>query len=407
MARNRVIYQSEALFVSDNASSTGLAKHEQLSRVQSANYSFNISRQDVNQYGALGRIDSIMLEAPTVSLDFSYLLTNGFNEQALGFANATHSAKALLDGDARGFASGHLAEGSGKNIYILTANEGADAAGPGTLDSVIGVGNAYLTDYSLDASVGSIPTVSVSMEALNINTTVAGLSGTTNSTVSGIHSPAIDRTAGTALSGISQGAGAGLGSPFDAGSFANVSIPAVTTGLGAEVTALRPGDISIDFGTAATDQENGPLVSIAGDNDGAHVQSVGLSFSLSRSPIERLGSRFPFARTVDFPVSASLNVSAIVNEMTHTDLSTIATKGSGVDIRVTFAGPGDGSAGLGSADNQSSYLLKNAKLESESMSSSIGSNKTVDLTFGVTIGGPTDQANNLFYSGANTLTPFA
>ena len=41
------------------------------------------------------------------------------------------------------------------------------------------------------------------------------------------------------------------------------------------------------------------------------------------------------------------------------------------------------------------------------MSSSIGSNKTVDLTFGVTIGGPTDQANNLFYSGANTLTPFA
>ena len=33
----------------------------------------------------------------------------------------------------------------------------------------IGVGNAFLTDYSLEASVGGFPTVTVSFEGSNIN----------------------------------------------------------------------------------------------------------------------------------------------------------------------------------------------------------------------------------------------
>ena len=83
MARNRVIYQSEALFVSENASSAAAAKHEQVERVQSANFSYTINRQDVNQFGNLARIDSLVLDPPTVSVDFSYYLTDGFNERAL------------------------------------------------------------------------------------------------------------------------------------------------------------------------------------------------------------------------------------------------------------------------------------------------------------------------------------
>jgi hypothetical protein len=85
MARNRVIYQSEALYVSEDIGSTGSNKHEQLERIQSANYSFTINRQDINQFGQAARIDSIVMDAPTVNLDFSYYLTDGFNERALGF----------------------------------------------------------------------------------------------------------------------------------------------------------------------------------------------------------------------------------------------------------------------------------------------------------------------------------
>ena len=94
MARNRIIYQSEALyagpspatgnhFTDQNIESGTLVK--QLHRVQSANYSFNIARQDVNQFGELAAIDRVILESPTVSLDFSYLLNSFANESLLGF----------------------------------------------------------------------------------------------------------------------------------------------------------------------------------------------------------------------------------------------------------------------------------------------------------------------------------
>ena len=79
MARNRVIYQSEALFAGQKSTaSTITAAHtteeiRQLHRVQSANYSFNIARTDVNQFGELAAIDRVALETPTVSLDFTYL----------------------------------------------------------------------------------------------------------------------------------------------------------------------------------------------------------------------------------------------------------------------------------------------------------------------------------------------
>lgn len=371
MARNRVIYQSEALFVSKDASSTTTGDHEQLERVQSANYSFSISRQDINQYGQLGRIDSLVLEAPTVSVDFSYYLGDGWNEMALGFGESNDFTV--------GFASGHMTATSGKNLYILASEEGVDVVDTTTPQSVIGIGNAYLTDYTLDASVGSIPTVSVTMEAANIN----GITGPTFSTnkYTGISTPAINQADGAKRTD-------------------NIELPQATTGVGS-VTALRPGDITVTFGSAESDAQDGPIVDISDNADGAHIQSISLSLAMSRSPLERLGSRFPFARTVDFPVNATMNVSAIVNDITAANLADIIDNQNGVTIQVTFKDRDQTTA-------KSSFKLLNAKLDSESFSSSIGSNKTVDLTFSTQIGGPEDTTNNILYSGAYAGTaPFA
>ena len=91
MARNRVIYQSEALFAGQKSTRTTIVNAHthsdihQIHRVQSANYSFNIARTDVNQFGELAAIDRVALETPTVSLDFTYLLANFSNEEHLGF----------------------------------------------------------------------------------------------------------------------------------------------------------------------------------------------------------------------------------------------------------------------------------------------------------------------------------
>ena len=122
---------------------------------------------------------------------------------------------------------------------------------------------------------------------------------------------------------------------------------------------------------------------------------------MSRTPIERLGTKFPFARTVDFPITPSLSVSAIVNETQARSLTTIVGSDGFINqADITIKQPG-------STTNAAIYRFKNLKLDSESFSSSIGPNKTVDLTFSVSIGGPDDTDNNVFFSGSNTDKEFS
>jgi hypothetical protein len=376
MARNRVIYQSEALYVSSGLSSTASGQHAQLERVQSANYNFSISRQDINQYGQLARIDSIVLEPPTVGLDFTYYLTDGFNERALGFYVQTGS---LGQGN---FPSGHMQNQSGQNFYITTVAEGSDAtgiasSGVGGLSSTIGVGNAFLSNYSLELAVGSLPTVSVSMEASNINSDTAfaftgvGFTGA----ISGVSSPAISPENGTSLGLIAVLKPANTGASL--------------------ISALRPGDITIDISAFDT----GVISDLSGSSEAIHIQSASLAIPLSRTALQRLGSKFAYARAVDFPVKATLSVSAILNETSAVDLSNIINDSTKKSITLTLKGP-DGTT------NRMIWTLKGCTLDSESFSSSIGSNKSVELSFSTQIGGPNDLVNGVFLSGANSSVVF-
>ena len=383
MANNRIIYQSEALYVSSGVTANQATEHKQLRRVQSANYSLNVTRQDVNQYGELARIDSLILESPTVSFDTSYLLGDGFNEMALGFKNSTSFGA--------GFISGQIAaSGSDRNFYIITTPDGVDINSPradidldgnaadteGRADfSVIGIGNAFCTDYTLDASVGDFPTVSLSFEGTNMVGT-ADVTGTSGAAYSGIVGAGIDAD--------------------DGDSAANQTAIQLPEAESADddnaVTALRPGDIEVTL----TNADAKTIVDLG--TDSAHVQSVSLSIPMSRTPIDKLGSKFSFARTVDFPITPTLSVSAIVSEITTKKLNTLIGNDTAIsDLQVIFK---EGSTA------RSSFKLKQVKLDSESYSSSIGPNKAVDLTFSLTVGGPNDTTNNVFFSGSNTTTVF-
>lgn len=127
--------------------------------------------------------------------------------------------------------------------------------------------------------------------------------------------------------------------------------------------------------------------------DSCNVQSASISIPLSRSPLDRLGSKFPFAREVDFPVVSTLSVSALMNEEARYNLAT-GLDGAEKDVTITMRDP-DGGTGI-------IWDFKNALVESENWSSSIGSNKSVDLTFTTQIGGPEDLAAGVFMSGSNT-----
>jgi hypothetical protein len=380
MPRNRVIYQSEALYVSSGANSTTSGHHYQLDRVQSANYNFNIARQDINQFGELARIDSIALESPTVSLDFSYYLTDGANEASLGFNVPTGSTQVQ-------FPSGQLVDGSGQNFYIVTTSEGFDLNAETGLaggnanglsgKSAIGIGNAYLTDYTVDLSVGSIPTVSVSLEGSNMNafTFSSGNSG---------QSAGINLASGTRLS-------------------AQIQLPQPNSQTGSTiVSALRPGDVTISFGnfTGATGIGGFAELSQASAS-GIHIQSASLSLPLGRTPIERLGSRYAFARTVDFPITATLSVNGVQNDLGTGSLIDLINNNPKGDITITINKP----TTIGStAVPAVRYIMKNSQLDSVGYSSSIGANKTIDLTFSTQIGGANDTANGIQMSGSYSGT---
>jgi hypothetical protein len=378
MARNRVIYQSEALFVADGTLVPTAAypsgNIRQLHRVQSANYGFTVNRQDVNQFGQLARIDQISIEAPTVNLDFSYYLTTGNNETALGFSVGTTTGTApfisgLIDASV---GANNIGIVSGRNFHILTVPEGSDANGlttySGLSSRTIGIGNAYITNYTLEAAVGGLPTVSVTAEALNVNITTG--------------------TSGAIVPGINVENGTASANTF-------VLPPPVTGAVGA--SALRPGDISL-YLTDGVVADLPTGVALA-DNTSAHIQNLSIEVPIGRTTLERLGSRFGFTKVIDFPVEITCNLSAIVADLKASgSIATLLDADTTKTLAFAFKLPG-------ASTDRIIYELRGAKLVSENFSSTIGDNKTVDLTFTTQVGGPTDNTNGLFVwvqSGAYT-----
>ena len=417
MARNRVIYQSQSVYCSQSAynlNQTTSGDVLDLSRVQSCNYSFNVSRQDVNQFGELASIDRIITESPTVSFDTSYYLANFFNEHRLGFS-VTNSGQQVFESAITNIIDSTSAANQ-KNYYILTTKEGKDSVSDfttGDYESLIGIGNGFLTSYSSEGAVGGLPTVSIGVEGQNMNFVnlpyKAPGDGPGDSTgfrtgqanggynnlvgISG-ESPAIDPTNGEKLN-----------------QFAVVPVAKTDpSGEGAAtISALRPGDITLTLaektdnsvGTAAVPGDALPTDYAGVDIADAHIQSYTLGFDLSRSPIQKLGSKFAFARVVDFPVSVSLSIDAVLADLTSGSLADIIDCDKEYDARVSIKEPSCGNVHVPAVI--CNYIVKGLKLDSESFSTSIGDSKSVTLDFSCQIGGPTQSGVGLFMSGQNAV----
>ena len=361
MARNRVIYQSEALFVAATGA-TGSADVKQIHRVQSANYSFDVSRTDINQFGQLAAVDRIILEQPTVSLDFSYYTQTGDQENDIGLSIGSESAIAgILSGDDMGTPV-HV-----KNYYIQTVGEGNDAGdGSSSVSGVIGIGNGFLSSYSVGGSVGDFVSSDVSVEGLNMSFA--------NTTPGVIKLPTINPADGTLASSD------------------EVTMPTAGYGTASNrPNALRAGNISLTLETGSTSTD---VHQIKGyDVSDLKSQNFSVSFDLSRENLEKLGSRFAYSKEIEFPATASMDVSCYVgDQLANKDedmlLDILNTADSERDIVVSCAGLATSEKGL-------KYTLKGAKMDSQSMSSSIGDQKTMDVTWSSQIGGPADTTHGI------------
>jgi len=463
-SRNRIIYQSQALFIAPSStgfhiqtgnnatgpdasrddtytlnwtgvparaslggstadpSAAGNCKNrsliEPLERIQSANFNFTINRQDINEFGQLARLDSIVMESPTVGLDFNYYLTDGGNERKMGFNVPTMNnangvslpARATVnshfwtgDGCLSGFSalSGVLSDPQGNNFFIAVVPDGKDVQGTTALAStgtaytendVVAIGNGFVSDYTVEAAVGSIPTASVTVEAFNIKVD-DHLSGAPIDPVTstfldeGVPGVTLEGNSGTNRYVFQTGLG-------NNGSWSNQNINGKsfnTTGS-AGISALRPGDLTLSMSDSGSYYG---LADMAGDG-AAHIQSFTINVPLSRTILQRLGSTSGYARVVDLPVDISCTVSAVVSELQNKNLFEELCNRQTHNFTLTMKDSSCTTAGV----ERLSYTVKNARLDSETFTNAIGDNESVDMTFTTQIGGANDQNNGLFMTGS-------
>lgn len=438
--RNRIIYQSQALFMSPNSTKyhlqkaadgtadtnattwvgiTGIAAYNSqtedlrsltmpVERVQSANFNFSINRTDINEFGKLARIDSIVMESPTVGLDFNYYLTDGYNERLLGFniptdidgsrASNVYNADDLCN-YGKSALSGLIEDNQGNNYFIVVTKEGKDLDGSDRSASndnfdVISIGNGFISDYSVEASVGAIPSASVSVEGFNIKVDDRISGGeVNNSNTYAPYVPAVN---------IENGQYDTTKNPNNGGPMQFVIQGAEATDvmdIGTDtstIKALRPGDIVLTIGDAANYQG---LTDLNDADDGeAHIQSFSISIPMSRTVLGRLGNTFGYARVIDLPLNVDISISAVVSEYNVSNIfqKLCSTQKHNFTLALYTCNTSTG----GRSDVKAiEYQIKGARLESENFSNAIGDNQTVDITFSCQVGGANDTNNGVFMLG--------
>ena len=428
MARNRVIYQSQALFIAPSSTgvqvsgvtapgtaatstpftpvstgslASGISLLKKMDRIQNCNFNFSINRQDINEFGKLARLDSIVMESPTVSLDFSYYVTDGFNERLLGFNSYSASDSNTIENVQA--ISGLLNDLQGNNYYILTVDEGEDVV-LGNLtpsSSIVAIGNGFISEYGFEASVGAIPTANITVEAFNIKSdanatpTTVTFAGAPAGSVVGANitsitgnSPAIDLFASPATKLTSVGSAYKLDYSRDfvgaIGAGAGVNFTGFTTGA-SNVTALRPGDLVLTL-------PNSDGIADINGNGQAHIQSFSFTLPLSRTVLQRLGNTFGFARAINVPINMDLTINGIVSELESLNLFDKLGSPTAQTLAISLRDS--------SSAQKIVYTIKGAIFQGESYSENLGDNQTVDLTYSVQIGGANDANNGLFISGS-------
>lgn len=359
--------QSNAVWGNISGSITsGTTFISELYRVQKVDESLNRKLKVLNQIGQLSQVDLVPIDPPDVTISMSYVLANLVNENLMGF-NVASAGTAQFVGALSGLLSNQTA---GKNIFVKNVPEGFDAiSNPATDYDVMSFGNCFLASYSSQGRVLDFPTVDVSFSCTNQQAqhvwgTLTGAQAIT---------PAVYPNSGTYITGW------GYVLPTGVTSFNNQGLSNIT-GL----SVLRPGDMSLNLGLNAGDGFFAP--------QDIKIQSYNLSFNLNLEDLTQLGNRFFYARLPRFPVDATLTINALAGDIQTGTLIEIYNNNNTFNPSITINQPGTNNVVV-------FYQLLGAKLDTQNNSLAIGSNKTVDITFRSTIGGPGDLLHNVIMSG--------
>lgn len=346
LTRNRVIYAGTDVLVSDAPSwsgQTGQNSLKLLKRVQSSAISISNPVSRSKQIGSADFAFEKYITAPEISVDLSYFITDNSNELILGL-NATGN---------EGFLKNLSATGQDRNLFfILTDENGEDAHDLTDMvgNDVFALGNAFLTNYGIQAEVGSVPQASVSFSCLNMVFQSYSGTGTNGSAV-----PAITLYNGNKSTEKYLLTGYNM-NPSNYLSNQNI-----------RATALQPGDIVLNM----------PQTIMGGvrysGNVPATINSLQISVPIERRDLLGFGSNYPYEKKLLYPIIGTLSFNGTFDEAVTGDFSNIFSDENNYDFTFGLK-KSDGTTGL-------RIDIFDARVESQSFDLSIGENMTFQSEF--------------------------
>ena len=346
ITRNRVIYAGTDVLVSDSPSwsgQTGVDSLKLLKRVQSSSISVSNPITRSKQIGSSDFAFEKYITIPEISVDLTYLVSDNSNELLLGL-NATGNES---------FLKNMAVTGQDKNLFFIltdTNNQDADTLTNMVGNDVFAVGNTFLTNYSLSAEVGSVPTVSTSFACLNMTFQTYNGTGTNGSEV-----PAINLTNGIKSTEKYLLTGANM-SPSNY--LSNQTI---------RPNAIRPGDIVLQL-----PQTFMGGIRYSGDVP-ASISSLQIDVPIERRDLLGFGSNYPYDKRIMYPLIGTISFNGTFDEPVTGDFSSIFTNDTAYDLTFNLKNY-NGATGL-------RVEILNARIEDQSFDLSLGDNMSFQSKF--------------------------
>jgi hypothetical protein len=346
ITRNRVIYAGTDVLVSDSPSwsgQTGTKSLKLLKRVQSSSISVTNPITRPKQIGSSDFAFEKYITIPEISVNLNYLVSDNSNELLLGL-NATGNES---------FLKNMAVTGQDKNLFFIltdTNNQDADTLTNMVGNDIFAVGNAFLTNYSLSAQVGSVPTVSTSFSCLNMTFQTYNGTGSNGSDV-----PAINLTNGIKSTGKYLITGA------------NMSPSNYLSNQNSRPSAIRPGDIVLQL-----PQTFMGGIRYSGDVP-ASISSLQIDVPIERRDLLGFGSNYPYDKRIMYPLIGTVSFNGTFDEPVTGDFSNIFNDDTAYDLSFDLKNY-NGATGL-------RVEILNARIEDQSFDLSLGDNMSFQSKF--------------------------
>lgn len=336
---DRVVYSSNAVLVSDSPgfdTHTGLYKVKALDRVQSANVSLSTSVKRIKHIGYDEHLFENYYPNSTVSCEINFYNSDSSNESILG-----------LNVEDLGIFYGFNNSTQNKNLFLLSDNvAGRDLSLLNDLSGVyvFGIGDAYITNYSIRGSISDPPNSSVSFVGKNMFF----------DTYTGINAvPSLNNL----------GSQTGKYYSFTTGIFTKANY---VSNQNSRPVALRPCDVFVRMEQPSF--AGGIYQTVTGK-----IQNFEIDIPFPRKELVGFGQNYFFDQKLLLPAVGTVSFNALFETPNNNNYSGIFDFSSGKNIDIELQDC--------SGTPQIRYRMENAKIVSENFNFAIGPQVNFGGTF--------------------------